>query len=111
MSIIEKAAPIENEERSWWKAKLTITKDANGKVIPGRSFEVFLFSVILLVSVIIFKIAETISGGVLTVYFKNWGINEIWEVTEFWNSMKLNLAFTLPDNFKVIVKCHISNNF
>uniref|UniRef100_A0A915PE81 Uncharacterized protein n=1 Tax=Setaria digitata TaxID=48799 RepID=A0A915PE81_9BILA len=43
VSIIEKVTPFNNEDRSWWKAKLTIAKNENGKIILGKNFEVGLF--------------------------------------------------------------------
>ncbi|MCP9266306.1 GTPase-activating protein rrc-1 [Dirofilaria immitis] len=43
VSIIEKVTPFNNEDKSWWKAKLTIAKNENGKIVFGRKFEVGLF--------------------------------------------------------------------
>uniref|UniRef100_A0A0R3RK26 Rho-GAP domain-containing protein n=1 Tax=Elaeophora elaphi TaxID=1147741 RepID=A0A0R3RK26_9BILA len=43
VSIIEKVTPFNNKEKSWWKAKLTIAKNENGKIILDRKFEVGLF--------------------------------------------------------------------
>ncbi|EFO19837.1 hypothetical protein LOAG_08654 [Loa loa] len=43
VSIIEKVTPFNNKDKSWWKAKLTIAKNENGKIILGRKFEVGLF--------------------------------------------------------------------
>ncbi|VDM22064.1 unnamed protein product [Wuchereria bancrofti] len=43
VSIIEKVTPFSNKDKSWWKAKLTIAKNENGKIILGRKFEVGLF--------------------------------------------------------------------
>ncbi|VDM26027.1 unnamed protein product, partial [Toxocara canis] len=42
VSIIEKASPGPNGH-SWWKAKLTITKDAEGNEIGGQHFHVGIF--------------------------------------------------------------------
>ncbi|VDO43036.1 unnamed protein product [Onchocerca flexuosa] len=43
VSIIEKVTPLNNKDKSWWKAKLTIAKNENGKIIFGRKLEVGLF--------------------------------------------------------------------
>ncbi|VDK64096.1 unnamed protein product [Onchocerca ochengi] len=43
VSIIEKVTPFNNKDKSWWKAKLTIAKNENGKIIFGKKFEVGLF--------------------------------------------------------------------
>lgn len=42
VSIIEKAQPSENE-RTWWKAKLTIIKDSEGNEVGAQQFQVGIF--------------------------------------------------------------------
>ncbi|CAG9537784.1 unnamed protein product [Cercopithifilaria johnstoni] len=43
VSIIEKVTSFNNKDKSWWRAKLTIAKNGNGKIILGKNFEVGLF--------------------------------------------------------------------
>ncbi|VDK77288.1 unnamed protein product [Litomosoides sigmodontis] len=43
VSIVEKVTPLSNNDKSWWKAKLAVAKNTNGKIILGKKFEIGLF--------------------------------------------------------------------